>query len=884
MRNLQILPWLFAFMLSAHSQTITGSFSFGGQTRTYRVYLPDNFSSSVSLPLMINMHGRGSNGQQQELYTGMDAVADTGCFVVAYPDAVTVQGAVQWNVFGLSSTPDDVGFISALIDTLHRRYNIDLSRVYATGLSSGGFMSYKLGCALSCRIAAIAPVAGLLVNNPLAPCNLSRPVALFHIHGTADGVVPYNGLPGVYSVHETIAQWRSKIGCPGTPAVTNLPDINTGDGSTVIDSSYRPCNNSTEITLYAVINGGHTWPGSIGPNTNQDFKASSAIWLFLKKYSIPAASLSISGLASSYCQGASAVTLTGTPSGGSFSGTGVSGNTFNPSGLSPGTYTITYSRASGSCTYSTTATTTISAGVSASISPSSVTICGGSATLTASGGGTYSWSTGSVSASITVSPSSTTTYTVTVTSGGCTATASRTVTVTAGLTATISPALISICNGDNVTLTADGGINYSWSNGSASASITVNPSSTTIYSVTVSDAGGSCTATTSRTVTVNPSPNATIYLPPPICIGGSVTLAASGGTNYTWSNGSASASTTVSPSTTTTYIVTVTDANGCTASASGTVTVNPNPAATISPATVTICSGSVILTAGGGSSYSWSNGNTAASITVSPVSTTTYSVTVADANGCTATASRTVNVAASLTASVAPASAAICEGETVFLTASGGMNYSWSTSETTETINAAPASTTVYSVTVTDAGGSCSATASATVMVNPKPTAIASASPAFITQGSAVTLTATGGVQYSWSSGQMTASFTDSPAVTTVYSVTVTDASGCTDSAFVTVTVLPSGSSEPTDFISINIFPNPASRILNMECRTSEPAAWHIEIFSVVGKKILDVKQEAALEHHLQISLRQLHEDAGIYSVRFNSVEGIVTRKVVFLE
>lgn len=728
-------------VLPSRSQTVTGSFTHGGTTRNYRVYLPAGFSAATSLPLVINMHGRGSNGFQQELYTGMNSVADTGRFVVTYPDAVTYQGEVQWNSFGLSATPDDVGFLSALIDTLHKKYNIDLSRVYATGLSSGGFMAYKLGCALSCRIAAIAPVAGLLIDHPLAPCSLSRPVSLFHIHGTADNVVPYTGLGtfGVYSVPGSIASWRSKIGCPASPIVTNLPDISPGDGSTVIDSSYRPCNSSAEITLYAVINGGHTWPGAVGPNTNQDFKASSAIWNFVKKYSVPPALLSISGLASSYCQGAAAVTLTGTPSGGTFSGTGVSGTTFNPAGLNPGTYTVTYTRSSGGCTYTTTATTTITEGVTASISPATVTICGGSVTLTASGGGAYSWSTGSAGASITVSPSSTTTYTVTVTSGGCTATASRTVTVTTGITASIIPVAAAICSGESITLTASGGTTYSWSNGMTAAAITVSPSVTTTYSVTVTDAG-LCSATASRTVTVNAIPTVTVNSPAPVCSGASVTLTASGGITYSWSNGTAAAAITVMPSSTTNYSVTVTDAYGCTAAATRTVTVNPLPAAT------------------------------------------------------------------------------------------------------------------------------------------------ASANPASVIQGGSVILTAAGGVQYSWSSGQTAASFTDSPSITQTYSVTVTDANGCNATAQVTVTVLPSGISEAELFVLLNVYPNPAAGVLNIEYQTQKPAAIEIEFFSLEGKKVHGAVTSGVYgTNHLQISMQELNLRAGVCLIRFHGAAGIIIRKAVFI-
>ncbi|HXH19063.1 MAG TPA: T9SS type A sorting domain-containing protein [Chitinophagales bacterium] len=559
------------------SQTFTGSLTHGGLTRTYRVHLPPGFSASMKLPLVLNLHGRGSNGQQQEAYTGFNSVADTANAVVAYPDASTVQGAVQWNVFGLSSTPDDVGFISALIDTLHARYNIDLSRVYATGLSSGGYMSYKLACALNCRIAAIAPVAGLLVEHPLAPCNLSRPLAVFHMHGTADGVVPYSGVAG------TISSWRSKIGCPGTPTVTNLPDNDPADGCTVIDSSYRPCNNSTEIVLYAIIGGGHTWPDAvidIGV-TNHDFPANSTIWNFLKKYTIPQAAISFTGLAASYCLNTNPfpVTLTGNPSGGTFSGSGMSGNVFSPTTAGPGIHTITYTISSSGCTYSTSRTVEVASGTAVSVNASGpTTFCqGDSVILTASDGSNWQWNSGATTQTITVTSSGS--YLVTVTNpGGCTGSGVSpivNVTVNPNPVASISPAAAAICNGESVTLTATGGGSLHWSIGIDDASITVYPSATTTYSVTVTDSNG-CTDDASRAVTVHPAPAASVS-PPSATIysGDSITLTASGGVAYSWSAGDATAAITVTPAATTTYSATVTDTNGCTASASATVTVLP---------------------------------------------------------------------------------------------------------------------------------------------------------------------------------------------------------------------------------------------------------------------------------------------------------------------
>lgn len=245
-----------------------------GLTRTYRLHLPSDYRQNDLHPLIINMHGLGSNAIEQELYSGMNLVSDTAGFIVAYPNAV---GGI-WNVSSTSGT-DDVGFISALIDTLAAAYSIDLYRVYATGMSMGGFMSYRLACELEARVAAIASVTGLLA---FSPCNPDRPVPVLQIHGTADPIVPYSGVPA------TVNHWVSHNQCPAEPVITDLPDVNTTDNSTITVYYYGLCNDATEVTLYTINGGAHTWPGAqiiIGV-TNQDINASSEIWNFFRKYSL----------------------------------------------------------------------------------------------------------------------------------------------------------------------------------------------------------------------------------------------------------------------------------------------------------------------------------------------------------------------------------------------------------------------------------------------------------------------------------------------------------------------------------------------------------------------------------------------------------------------
>jgi choice-of-anchor A domain-containing protein len=394
--------------------------------------------------------------------------------------------------------------------------------------------------------------------------------------------------------------------------------------------------------------------------------------------------------------------------------------TVNPSSTT--TYTVTVT--SSGCTATASSTVTVNSiptaptGVSASR-------CGtGTVGLGASGcsGGTINWyasasggsSLGTGTSFTTPSISSTTTYYVDCTLNGCVSSRTAvTATVNSIPTANIT-GTTTICNGSNTTLTASGGGTYLWSNAATTAAITVSPAVTTTYTVTVTSSG--CTATASRTVTVNNLPVAAVSGTNVICNGSNTTLTASGGGTYLWSNAATTAAITVSPTATTTYTVTVTS-SGCTATASRTVTVNNLPVAAISGTNV-ICNGSnTTLTASGGGTYLWSNAATTAAITVSPTATTTYTVTVTS-SGCIATASRTVTVN-NLPVAAISGTNILCNSSSTTLTASGGGTYLWSTSATTVSISVSPTATTTYTVTVTSSG--CTATATRTVTRNPAP-------------------------------------------------------------------------------------------------------------------------------------------------------------------
>ena len=274
-------------LLSTGQDIVTGTLTHDGVERSYRLFIPPaNTTGGAALPLVFNLHGFGSNANQQEFYSGMNMVADTAGFFVCYPNGRSNAWNVGWE-FG--STADDVGFISALIDELSANYDIDPQRIYSCGMSNGGFMSYRLACELNHRIAAIASVTGSMVPSYFGSCNPGRAVPAMEIHGTADDVVPYEGEPGISLHIDTVVQyWATNNTCNPNPASQALPDVDTGDGSTVTRFDYNDCENGHQVSLLRVTGGGHTWPGTIFNlgATNQDINASVEIWRFFSRFTL----------------------------------------------------------------------------------------------------------------------------------------------------------------------------------------------------------------------------------------------------------------------------------------------------------------------------------------------------------------------------------------------------------------------------------------------------------------------------------------------------------------------------------------------------------------------------------------------------------------------
>ena len=498
-------------------------------------------------------------------------------------------------------------------------------------------------------------------------------------------------------------------------------------------------------------------------------------------------------------------------------GIGATTSTVSVSPTSNTVYTVTGT--TSGCT-SAPQTVTVNVNTTPTLTASgTTTICGGSsATLTATGNATtYTWQPGSLTGStVSVSPSSTQTYTVTGTSNGCTS-AAQTATVTVASSPTVTATALpstTICSGASTTLSASGATTYTWSPGIGvtTSTVTVSPSNTITYTVTGSLAGCGSASPATVVITVNPTPVLTTSALPSatICQGSSaqLTVGPSGLASYSWSpsgtlTNTTFDTTTASPTATTVYTVTATSAAGCTNTTPATITVNVNPSPTVSITALpssTICSGaSTTLSASGGSSYKWSGGQTTSSIMVSPSVTTTYTVTGQSALGCSNSSSvqtMVVTVTSTPTVSVLPASPGVCPGDTAVLTASGATTYSWNTGQTTDTINAHPASTTTY--TVTGANGTCIATQTVTVTVGAIHVT-ATASSSTTCAGIQDTLTAAGAGIFTWSNGSTNSVIYIKPTNDTTFWVRGTSGSGCFDTGRVTITVNPT----PTITVSL---------------------------------------------------------------------------------
>lgn len=254
--------------------------SHANKTREYLLYIPVSYDGSVDVPLMLNFHGFGGTMEGHMNSANMRTLADSKNFILVYPQGSLLEGSSHWNANLPSSdnksSADDLGFIGALIDDLASNYQVDSDRVYASGYSNGGFMSYGLACHLNNKIAAVAGVSGTMID--IENCDPTNKIAVMALHGTADGVVPYNGGNGFSSVDETLNFWTTFNETSDTPTFEEFDD----NGITIEHYSYSDSEGDVLVEHFKIVEGSHVWFENDfdGSNTNQ------LIWDFVSQWDI----------------------------------------------------------------------------------------------------------------------------------------------------------------------------------------------------------------------------------------------------------------------------------------------------------------------------------------------------------------------------------------------------------------------------------------------------------------------------------------------------------------------------------------------------------------------------------------------------------------------
>jgi N-acetylneuraminic acid mutarotase len=438
----------------------------------------------------------------------------------------------------------------------------------------------------------------------------------------------------------------------------------------------------------------------------------------------------------------------------------------------------------------------------ASPSAASQTICvGSSGTLTATGTANLGWYSGATggtylgNGSVYVTPTLTSSVTYYVQDSLCAQSLRTPVVVTATQPTITIAGTNTVCSNSSATLTASGASTYTWSTSQVTNTISVAPTSTTIYTVTGTDAFG-CISTKTKTLTTIALPAVAIAGSGSVCAGSGLFLTASGANTYTWNTGSTATSILAAPASSFVYTVTGrTTSTGCVKTQTALVTVQ-QVTATIT-GNFSVCLGSTsVLTASGANSYTWTSNVIGAAygptVTAFPSASFNYSLTAKDLQGCTKTQTFVVSPLANPTVSII-VPATHCAGTNITLTGAGASTYTWQPGNivgTTAVVS--PTTNMSYSVTGS-AANTCTNSTSAFISVNAKPNISIVSTPSVICAGASVNLSGAGGITngYTWSTGATTFSTLVSPSVTTTYSLIGTAVNTCTNSAVKTITVNP---------------------------------------------------------------------------------------------
>ena len=265
---------------TAAQGTFHETLSHNGENREFIVYIPSSYDGTQPLPMLLNFHGYGGQAQDFMEWTDMRSLAESENFILVYPQGSLLNGDPHWNCSLPSadnkSSADDFGFVEALIDEISATYSVDTDRVYASGYSNGAFFAYGLACYRSDLVAAIGSVSGTMIGDTIAECDPSHPTAMINIHGTADGVVPYNGGSGYSSIDSVMRYWVDFNDTNQTPTQTTMSD----GGTSIERSTYTGGEGDTMVEHFRIQGGDHVW-------FELDFDGLSTgglIWEFVSQY------------------------------------------------------------------------------------------------------------------------------------------------------------------------------------------------------------------------------------------------------------------------------------------------------------------------------------------------------------------------------------------------------------------------------------------------------------------------------------------------------------------------------------------------------------------------------------------------------------------------
>lgn len=530
------------------------------------------------------------------------------------------------------------------------------------------------------------------------------------------------------------------------------------------------------------------------------------------------------------------------------------------------------------------------------IASSNTLLClGETTTLTASGAASYTWTGGAVSVTngIGFTPPSSASYTVTSSVPGCassSATAVKVVSVTSTpLTVTASISSAAACNGSTVQLSGFGATNYTWSPGSLTGSSPVITATANTTFTMIGYNGSGCPGAATLALTVTTPTMVIAASNTTVCPGTAVTLTVSGASTYTWStNNSTNTTISLNPTSPTNISVIGTSSN-CPTSANQFIMVNPAPTLSISASKTLVCSGNnVTLTALGSSDiYGWDNSSptVSAGIVTNPTSTTVYSVTgTFTSTGCSGTNTLEIIVFKPVI-SISPSSPTVCPGTVLTLTASGGTSgYSWSPGGsmfTMQTVTATiPTTYTATASSPTTGGLSCQGTSTVSVNVFPHANIGVTSSQAEICRGEMATITATGGVTYTWTGTSTNSVSIDlSPIVGYyIYSVQGTDANGCVGTGTVSLKVnsCTGLTSYNADEQLFSVYPNPNNGTFVIETSSN----LNLSLTNELGQVLKTIRFNGQTKE--QISVSELPK--GIYFIIGESNGNNISRKVIVVQ